>query len=1267
MTSLRPLAARISSRLTRPRPATLVIFLMAGIAACSGQSCSCITPIPGGFPATQERLNGIQTRFTASFMDYASANGPAIVTNLLPGGTTFTIPPVCSGSTKICCATPQPLCQIQVTPTALTLTPAAPNYLHFSANLEVKTLENIPVDSSIGTCVASFDSTRSGDPYIIATGNLAFNVDGSTRLTNLALDNPGLADVDTGDLHVNEDGSATLCAVASLGVVKGFIISSLKSQIGGIVSNVVKGQFCQACDTVADCPASATACTAMQCIGSDGTTCIQQLGVQGRADVGSFLQRFSPATRAHIDLIEAAGGYASADTGLSLGILGGSLADPHSACVPIVAPPTPTDIGPSTSFTGDVIPGTTTPYHVGFGVHVSHLQQLGYSFWDGGGLCLGVGGESVSLLSAKSLALVMPSLNDLLHTDDAPALLRLRPQNPPTFVLGKGTFKMSGTAKVVDDPLVTVVAPDLIADFYLFIDDRYVRIASLTTDLALPMSLDTDATGGFTFIAGDLSHAFANVHVTETQLLAEPQAQLEASFPTLLSVSIGALLGSVPALHLPTLAGLALLPKLVTSVEPDANGHGQFLAIFADVMQANAAHLAVQTTAQLLEVKTPTTQAFSVDHRDAPAPSVKVAVQGTTGTRPFEWSYAFDDGTWHPYQSAATLTLTDETLWLQGHHMVKVRGRAVGDHESLDPSPVELPFVIDSQAPTGSFTVEDGVIVAYATDRISAADTLSYRVGGGAFGKSPRLGSAPTAPGSLVVEVRDEAGNIAPLPYRAPATATAGCSMAPRGRSAGPLALLVVAVALLLRRRTRIVAAMLGLAGCHHGHGDGGRLDPTDQIGRTHDVRVSGTQLHISAYDQNNGDLAYTTVDTTKLAEAFEWTLVDGVDLSAPKDGTTSFRQGRTAPGPDVGYYSSLALSSQGKPHIAYWDATHHALKFASGPSPFSSHTVDAGSTDGALEVGLYPAALMDVSDHAMVVYSAVGLGDATSGFSAELRLAYASVEDPSSAADWTVSTIESVAIGCGGRCGAGQACAVDAMVNGVANTDPVKSHCVAVDLAPCSPVCSGGAVCLSGVCTTPLLASSDGALPEGTGLFAKLVRSASGQVAVAYYDHSGRRLRVALQSQGGSFLPQTIDGDAGTDYGQHVSAAYGADGTLHLAYVEANSSQLLYRSIDPSGAPSARATIDDGLRLDGYHPVGASASLLVDGSKLSVLYQDQTTADLELGVGLPFDHHEILTGGPGYGFSSHQVQTATGRYYTSYVIDRSAKPLGHIQVGAIQ
>ena len=1267
MTDLR-LFRRLLSRVPRPRPATLVVFLMAGIAACSGQSCSCIAPIPGGFPASQERLSGIQTRFSSSFMNYVSQNATTIVPNLLPAGSTFNIPPSCTGSTKICCATPQPVCQIQVTPTGLQLTPAAPNNLHFVANIEVKTLENIPVNSSIGTCIASFDTTRSGDPYLVATGDVTFGIDGSTSLTTLTLNNPSIDDVDTGDLHINEDGSATLCAVAALGVVKGFIINSIKSKVEDAVASVVKGQFCQACNTVADCPAAATSCTSNKCIGVDGATCIQQLGVQGRADVGSFLQKFSPSARAHIDVIEAAGGYATADTGLSLGILGGSLADPHSACVPIVAPPTPTDVGPSASFTGDVVPGTSTPFHFGVGIHVSHLTQLGFSFWDAGGLCLGVGGATVSQLSAKTLALVMPSLNDLLHTDDAPALLQLRPQNPPTFRLGKGTFKMDANGtRVIDDPLLTVTAPGLAADFYLFVDDRYVRIATLSTDLALPMSLDTDDSGGLTFIAGDLSKAFANVHVSNTDLIAEPRAQLEAAFPTLLSVSIGALLGKVPALHLPTLAGLALAPKVITSVEPDADGAGQFLAIYADVRQATAARLGTQTIAQLLEVKTPPTSSFAIDHRDGRIPSVTLEVHGKASGRPFEWSYAFDGGTWHPYQQVETVTVTDESLWLQGKHTVRVRGRAVGDPASLDTSPVVLPFIIDSQPPIGSFTVDDGLLVAHATDGISAVDALVFRVNGGAFGKSAQLGPAPSAPGGLVVEVRDEAGNVAPLPYVAPAQAAAGCSIAPRAGSAGPVALLLAAAALLARRRTRLVAALLGLGACHHGGGGSGShpLDPTDQIGRTHDLRMSGTQLHISAYDQNYGDLAYTHTDTQKLGVPLEWTLVDGVDETADKDPKQKFRGGRSEPGPDVGYYSSLALTSTGKPHIAYWDATNHALKFANGPS-FTSHTVDMGSADGAIEVGLFPATVMDPSDHVVVLYAAVGLGDATSGFSSELRIARATVENPASAGDWSLSVVETVAIGCAGRCQSGQACTVNAMVNGAPNTDPVHSSCVPVDIAPCTPVCSTGAVCIAGVCTTPLAAPSSGALPEGTGLFTKLVRGPSGQIAAAYYDHAGHRLRVATQNNAGLFLPQTIDGDAGTDYGQHVTAAFGSDGTLHLAYVDALANKLVYRSLEPGGAVSQRATIDDGLRAGGYHPVGASASLLADGDALSVLYQDQATSDLVTGTGLPWSHSDFQTGALGYGFSSHQVAGTAGHFFSSYVVDRSEKPLGHILLGTL-
>src|SRR5437879_4374495 len=101
-------------------------LVMLSLAACAGKGCSCVQPIKGGFPIAKRRDNAIQLRATESLFQYVSANGPALIPKLLPGGTTFNVPPSCSGN-KICCTTPNMTCQISLAPQKLALTPQTPN------------------------------------------------------------------------------------------------------------------------------------------------------------------------------------------------------------------------------------------------------------------------------------------------------------------------------------------------------------------------------------------------------------------------------------------------------------------------------------------------------------------------------------------------------------------------------------------------------------------------------------------------------------------------------------------------------------------------------------------------------------------------------------------------------------------------------------------------------------------------------------------------------------------------------------------------------------------------------------------------------------------------------------------------------------------------------------------------------------------------------------------------------------------------------------
>ena len=195
---------------------------------------------------------------------------------------------------------------------------------------------------------------------------------------------------------------------------------------------------------------------------------------------------------------------------------------------------------------------------------------------------------------------------------------------------------------------------------------------------------------------------------------------------------------------------------------------------------------------------------------------------------------------------------------------------------------------------------------------------------------------------------------------------------------------------------------------------------------------------------------------------------------------------------------------------------------------------------------------------------------------------------------------------------------------------------------------------------------------PQGTGLYAQLIRGPASQIALAYYSRTDGLLRVAQQGADGKFLAATIDGgttgggSTGTDTGAFVSGAYSADGALNLAYTDSITSHLVFRSVTSAGVASAVASIDDGQRTDGIHPVGASLRT-IDGGLL-VLYQDQATRELELGRYNGGWTHSTLRSGDSErsGFSSHLLLESATRVYSSWTFDRAVAPLGKLIFGPV-
>jgi MYXO-CTERM domain-containing protein len=1275
----------------------VVLFTMAGVAACAGQSCSCMEPIPGGFPVAERRSRPIQIRATPELFRFVEDQAPTLVPQILPTGSTFNIPPSCGGSQKICCGNPAPMCRLDIGVQQLSIVPTAPNKLVLDMDVTLKTLDNLPVEVTSGvTCYISIDTKGRGTRQTMnLKGDVVFTVNATTNATEIALTNTSI-DLENADVKFNEPGSNSLCTLGG-GSISGVAVAILEGALADQLPKLVGDQACMKCSTKNDCNAFATQCMGGKCAFADGK-CVQELGVSGRLDVGKMLSSFAPGLKAKLDVLAVLGDYAQADDGLALGMVGGGASPEHSACVPMVpAPPKATVPLSRTLGAVDVTPDGK-PYHLGIGVHRSHFDTLGWAAWDGGALCLRVGTPTVALLSSQTLSIVIPSLGDLTHDADVPVFLVVRPQKPPTFRLGKGTFKTgAGGKREIDDPLLGVKLDQLALDFYVFVEAQYIRAMTITADVDLPVGLEIDADGKIAPVLGDLTSAFRRVQVTNSQLLAEAPSDLAQVFPMLLGLAGGQLGNAIAPIALPEVMGLRIAPKGITTIDPDANGANQFLAIYADLLPPAAMFVRpVETEARVAAVRLPPTSVFAVTGRTAvpdgaPAePEIELAFdEGVDG---LEHAVNVDDTGWSPFTPASRLTVTHPVLWIQGRHTIDVRARRIGDPTSVDRTPVRLEVLVDTEAPEGKLVYDAlrGVVRAEAHDRVSRDATLRYRflLDGKPLGDLSSLNEVelPVSAGieAVTAEVVDEAGLTGTLRFHGRTTdppASGGCGCAVGGAPAtggGPaLVVALVAIGLLAARRrdalALLVVAAAALGACNNALGKGDFADPTDEIGRWLDAVAKDGTLHLSAYDSTRGDLVYAKI--SRPDELPSWQVVDGIDLSTEVDDPGGYRSGRTAPGPDVGMYSSIALTRSGEPRIAYYDASARAVKLALGPGRFSSHTVEAApESDENVNLGLYTALSLDGSDFPSIAYMVTGLPDAAAGpnrWKSELRLARAKSARPSGPSDWTITVVDSTALSCAGRCPAGQACIMDAMVGGMPNGDPARSSCVAANPSACTPACADTEACVAGTCTK-FLAPGKPDLPDGTGLFTQARRPPTGGgLVLVYHDRMQGDLKMASeQAAGGALAVSILDGGmTSTDVGQHASAAFGSDGTLHVAYSDAIGDRLLYRSVS-GGTPGMVEVVDDGVREDGVHPVGAAASLLVDANGPRVVYQDQREADLWQAqrTGGGWDRRAVSADLGGHGFYARLVSDGKTTWLAQFVYDRQngGPPLGRVEIRAI-
>jgi hypothetical protein len=744
-----------------------------------------------------------------------------------PGVASFNIPPG-SGNPKVCSvATPTPAqcnAEIALGQSKLRVNAITPNRVKIDGVLPVR-IRDLPVSFTLGLTVKAYvvaaDKTKVAGLNLCAAGlrgsdtlpykDFPLNVE-LPLITETRAPRDGYTKVDVDNAIIDigiTQNDVEVCddTCGGLGICQGFFdtVKSLafNTLIDGVKSQVktaLASAFCTkptpavtpACPTGSD-PDNADLTKATKCVFTGTQECVPSLlGLDGRMDLSKALSTFSPGTQGGLDFVLASAGDMNpapgsatlpawtprkppvpaednTTNGISLKMLGGAQPQPTAKCVTVVPNPPPQGIPVPKELEGDTItpwPAATPGPHVGFALAGRYLDHAATSAFNSGVLCLGISTEQVDQLQTGYLSILAPSIKLLTFEQSAAAAaIATRPGAPPKIKLGNGT-------DIKTDPLLTITLPKFAIDFYVFSLDRFVRFFTYTADVTIPVNLQTgkdpktNPNGGLLPVLGDI--ALANASVTNAELLMDDPATVSGGVTGLVGGIVGQFLGGgLKPVDLSTaLASVGLgLDIPAGGIRKLTSGTDDFLAIFANITKAaGTAHEEADTRASIVE-KIVHADAMGLTASRASFPKLRVHAEGIA-SHPTEHTWWVDEGTHAAWTTANDLVVDQDTMILQGKHVLHVSSRVVGDMASEDGTPVELPFVIDTLPPRIEATRDGDRVKVRAADYVTSESALlsRRRIAEGAWSDWAAFDDARSfaadAASAVDVEVKDEEGNV---------------------------------------------------------------------------------------------------------------------------------------------------------------------------------------------------------------------------------------------------------------------------------------------------------------------------------------------------------------------------------------------------------------------------------------------------------------------------------------------------------------------------
>ena len=682
----------------------ITLAVVIGGFACGDTGCDCVTPLEEPMAEEHKLYDSIQTRLTPHALTFIEDNLVPIMETLLgPDGLSFDIPRMDDSACitviwEICydftiCRNG---CTITGEIISTDITPRAPNFMDMEVVVNI--VGDITIDGDLGfSCTVPIHAI-----------NKEIDVTVSLPIDHLR-DHLMSFNVDSLDFEITDnDYSFEDCDLSIIpidwlldwlqGWLTGALNSAIQDQLSDTLDEMLYESTCLPDDFYSGgCPSGSNPVEGF-CVDAGGCR-IKPLGMVGTLDVGELTTDIMPGMDAQLDLFVAAGQTESVDArplvasgGIEMRMIGGADSEQDS-CVPTPsALEVPSNDAPPPLIypVGDVMPDSGESYMVAIGIADAFLDWSLYKAYLSGLVCLEIGSDLTDLLNSGTLSALLGSINHLTGGLNTPVKLVIKPLHVPYAEVGAGTFTAEGE---LDEPLIWIFMPGLAMDFYIMVDERYVRALTLTQDVTLSLSLQFNPDNTVTPLFGEDSILIDNVVATNYELLAEDPAALESLVPTLIGIAMPMLTDALQPIEIPPIEGFELniiemAGHMPRAAEPQ---YHEYLGMFANLcMEGQCGTRSRDTQVSLQELRVPSLGQMSIFAPGGPTrPELVLRVAADEGPEA-EFSFRIDGGNWRLFKRGPELIVRDPLLSLTGRHVIEVRARSVGDYRSLDPSPARI-------------------------------------------------------------------------------------------------------------------------------------------------------------------------------------------------------------------------------------------------------------------------------------------------------------------------------------------------------------------------------------------------------------------------------------------------------------------------------------------------------------------------------------------------------------------------------------------------